>query len=65
MSVLIFMIPIALVMSLIGLACFLWTIKTKQYDDLQGAANRILFEDESDNMKTKKDTGKKDTEGKK
>lgn len=51
MSVLIFLIPITVVLSLIGLASFLWTLKSKQYDDLEGAANRILF-DEDDSSKT-------------
>ncbi len=45
MSVLIFLIPITLSLGLLGLACFLWSLKSKQYEDLQGAANRILFED--------------------
>jgi cbb3-type cytochrome oxidase maturation protein len=40
------MIPIAICFGLIGLACFIWTIKTKQYEDLQGQANRILFDDD-------------------
>jgi cbb3-type cytochrome oxidase maturation protein len=46
MSVLLFLIPITLALALLGLVCFLWALKNKQYDDLQGAANRILFEDE-------------------
>ena len=55
MTILIFLIPIALIMSALGLICFLWTLKTKQYDDPSGAANRILFEDkESDVDKDKK-----------
>jgi cbb3-type cytochrome oxidase maturation protein len=45
MTVLIFLIPIALALGILGLACFLWSLKTKQYEDLQGAANRILFDD--------------------
>jgi len=46
MSTLIFLIPIAFLLSLAGLAAFLWSIKSKQYDDLEGSANRILFDDE-------------------
>lgn len=46
MSVLIFLIPIALLTALLGLGAFLWSLKSKQYDDLEGAANRILFEKE-------------------
>ncbi len=48
MSVLLFLIPITLALGLIGLCCFLWTLKTKQYDDMQGAANRILFDDDAE-----------------
>lgn len=47
MSVLLFLIPITLALGLLGLACFLWSLKTKQYEDLDGAANRILFDDEN------------------
>ncbi|AHA99983.1 MULTISPECIES: cbb3-type cytochrome oxidase assembly protein CcoS [Brucella] len=47
MSRLIFLIPIALFLGLLGLAAFLWSLKSGQYDDLDGAANRILLDDES------------------
>lgn len=40
------LLPIALFMGLCGLACFLWTLRRGQYDDLEGAANRILIEEE-------------------
>jgi cbb3-type cytochrome oxidase maturation protein len=39
-----FLIPIAIGLGLVGLASFMWTLKNGQYDDLQGAAERILFE---------------------
>lgn len=34
-------------MGLIGLAAFLWALKSGQFDDLDGAAHRILFDDET------------------
>jgi cbb3-type cytochrome oxidase maturation protein len=46
MSALLYMIPIALVLGLIGLAGFLWALKNGQFDDLDGAAHRILNDDE-------------------
>lgn len=46
MSVLIFLIPIALALGLVWLAVFLWSLKSGQYDDMEGAANRILFDEE-------------------
>lgn len=48
MSALVFLIPIALGLGLIGLIAFLWALKSGQYDDLDGAAHRILFEDDED-----------------
>lgn len=48
MSVLLYLIPIALLLGLLGLGAFLWTMKSGQYDDLDGAAHRILLDDEDD-----------------
>jgi cbb3-type cytochrome oxidase maturation protein len=45
MNALVFLVPAALVLGLLGLALFLWTLKSRQYDDLDGAASRILFDD--------------------
>jgi len=42
-----FLIPIALGLGLLGLTAFMWTLKSGQYDDLDGAAERILFENAS------------------
>lgn len=46
MDILLYLIPIALGLGLVGLAAFLWSLKSGQFDDLEGAANRILFEDD-------------------
>ena len=46
MTNLLFLIPIALFLGGLGLAAFLWSLKTGQYDDLDGAAERILHEDD-------------------
>ena len=48
MSVLVYLLPVALLLGLIGLAAFLWSLKSGQYDDLDGAAQRILFDDDAD-----------------
>jgi len=48
MSGLLYLIPIALLLGAIGLVAFLWALKSGQYDDLDGAANRILFDEEED-----------------
>jgi cbb3-type cytochrome oxidase maturation protein len=46
MSILIYMIPLALLLGGIGLAAFIWSLKSNQYDDLDGAAQRILMDDD-------------------
>jgi len=48
MSVLVYLIPAALFLGLCGLAAFLWSLKSGQYDDLEGAAYRVLFDDEDE-----------------
>lgn len=48
MASLIYLIPIALFLGLLGLAAFLWAMRSGQYDDLDGAAERILFDEEDD-----------------
>ena len=45
---LVLLIPVALGLGLIGLAAFFWTIKSGQYDDLEGTATRILVDDPSE-----------------
>ena len=42
------LIPIALGMGLMGLAAFLWSMRVGQYDDMDGAAARILIDDDED-----------------
>jgi len=46
MSVLAYLVPMALALGLLGLAAFLWSLRSGQYDDLDGAALRILGDDD-------------------
>ena len=41
------LIPVALFLGLLGLLAFLWALRSGQFDDLDGAAHRILFDDDS------------------
>lgn len=45
MSALLYLIPAALFLGLLGLAGFLWAMRSGQFDDLDGAAHRILLDD--------------------
>lgn len=46
MNGLAFLIPIALGMGAFGLLMFLWAMRNGQYEDMDGAANRILIDDD-------------------
>jgi cbb3-type cytochrome oxidase maturation protein len=46
MTVLLYLIPIALALGLAGLGAFLWSLRTGQYEDLEGAALRVLADDD-------------------
>lgn len=46
MTGLMFLIPVALGMGALGLATFFWAMKNDQFEDLEGAAQRILIDDE-------------------
>ena len=46
MSALLYLIPISIVLGAIALFAFLWTAKNGQYEDLEGAAARILTDDD-------------------
>ena len=52
MDVLIYLIPIALFLGLIGLGAFIWSLRSGQFEDLAGAALRMLIDDKP----LKKDT---------
>lgn len=46
MTVILLLIPAALFLALLGLGAFFWTLRSGQYDDMDGAANRILLDDD-------------------
>ncbi|MEN2980576.1 cbb3-type cytochrome oxidase assembly protein CcoS [Tistrella bauzanensis] len=46
MDVLVYLIPASLLLALGALAAFMWSLKSGQYDDMDGAAHRILMDDD-------------------
>ncbi len=48
MSSLIFLVPLALLLGAVGLGAFFWSMRSGQYDDLDGAAERILMDDDQE-----------------
>jgi cbb3-type cytochrome oxidase maturation protein len=46
MTILLILVPLALALGLLGLTAFLWSLQNGQYDDLDGAAVRVLSDDD-------------------
>jgi len=46
MNVIIYLLPLALGLGLLGLFAFLWSLKSGQYNDMEGAAHRVLSDDD-------------------
>ncbi|MBK8456095.1 MAG: cbb3-type cytochrome oxidase assembly protein CcoS [Phyllobacteriaceae bacterium] len=51
MTGLMILIPIALGLGALGLVAFVWSLKSGQYEDLDGAAHRILDDGEDKPLK--------------
>jgi cbb3-type cytochrome oxidase maturation protein len=52
MNILVILIPVSLILGLIGLLTFVWTVRTGQYDDVKGAAERVLIEEDLEGNST-------------
>ena len=49
MTALLYLVPAALFLGLLGLGAFLWALKSGQFEDLDGAAERILIDEDDPN----------------
>lgn len=48
MQIVMFLVPLMLVLVALGVVLFSWAVKNGQYDDLEGPAHRILYDDDKD-----------------
>lgn len=46
MTILTILVPVTLCMGAVGLAAFFWSLRSGQYEDLSGDAERILFDED-------------------
>jgi cbb3-type cytochrome oxidase maturation protein len=46
MNVLVYLVPMALALGLTGLAAFMWSLRSGQYEDMDGASLRMLSDDD-------------------
>lgn len=51
MEILVILIPVSLLLGGVGLAAFVWAMKTRQFDDPKGDAERVLTKDWDDRPK--------------
>jgi cbb3-type cytochrome oxidase maturation protein len=63
MSSLYFLIPMAVIILAVGILAFVWSVRTGQFEDMEGPAHRILMDDDDPNIpedaRIKKPTTKK------
>jgi len=57
MNIIYFLIPITVIIAALLIWLFMWTIKSNQFDDLEGPAYKILMDD--DKLTSKKKTPEK------
>lgn len=48
MEIVLILIPVTLILVTLGIFLFSWAVKNGQYDDLEGPAHRILYDDDRD-----------------
>ncbi len=61
MEVIYGLLPGMLLLGLVGVAVFFWAVRSGQYDDMDGAANRVLMDDDNDPEETE-DQADKETQ---
>ncbi len=46
MNIIVYLLPLAIGLGLVGLFAFLWSLRSGQYNDMEGAAMRVLSDDD-------------------
>jgi cbb3-type cytochrome oxidase maturation protein len=59
MEVIYGLIPLMIILGLVGVIIFFWTVKTGQYDDLEGDSNRMLMDDDDPLLPSNKEPDKR------
>jgi cbb3-type cytochrome oxidase maturation protein len=63
MSILYLLIPLAVGLMVVAIGFFLWTVRTGQYDDLEGPAHRILMDDDDPMIPKNARSSERDRDG--
>ncbi|WP_339914187.1 cbb3-type cytochrome oxidase assembly protein CcoS [uncultured Brevundimonas sp.] len=60
MTILLFLAPLSVILGLVAVAAFLWSLRSNQYDDPQGDAARILIDDDEAPVQPRSEDGDED-----
>ncbi|MBD3640984.1 MAG: cbb3-type cytochrome oxidase assembly protein CcoS [Marinobacter sp.] len=63
MQIVMVLVPLMLILVAVGIALFAWAVKNGQYDDVEGPAHRILYDDDKDMIPGEARTDKPEQEG--
>ncbi len=63
MQIVMVLVPLMLILVAVGIALFAWAVKNGQYDDVEGPAHRILYDDDKDMIPREARTDKPEQEG--
>lgn len=50
MKIVMILVPVMLILVALGIVLFSWAVRNGQYDDLEGPAHRILYDDDEDRI---------------
>lgn len=62
MQIVMVLVPLMLILVAVGIALFAWAVKNGQYDDVEGPAHRILYDDDKDMIPREARTDKPEQE---
>ncbi|WP_372987871.1 cbb3-type cytochrome oxidase assembly protein CcoS [Marinobacter sp.] len=62
MQIVMVLVPLMLILVAVGIALFAWAVKNGQYDDVEGPAHRILYDDDKDMIPREARTDKSEQE---
>ncbi len=60
MEILFILIPVSIILVAVAIGIFGWAVKSGQYDDLEGPAHSILYDDDEDMIPGREESPKKD-----
>lgn len=63
MEIVYVLLPLSLLLALLGLGAYLWSVKSGQYDDLDGDRLRVLLDEEKDARTSQGEKGADDEPG--